>query len=187
MKNHDHHDDANDCWRPPSTQPPQLTDNPAARGADFAHMASATPGDEPSGCGGKSVNECYDAYRKQNRRPRPTDDFRHQHPGDPGQEPAPPERAAFARLRLVFEWLLHQVASRMTALNQAMEGDGDYAEAERNYNSFVDQLLARDPEVYGNLMKRIHKLEPTIRNGRIEGVTLVVEWNPHSSSSLIHP
>lgn len=179
--------DSNDCWRPPAAQPPHLPDNPAARAVDFAYMASATPGDEPPDCAGKSVNACYNAYRQAGRRPRVTDQFDHHHPGAPGEEPARSESAAFARLKLVFDWLLHQVVSRMKALDDAMHGKGDYATAERNYNEFVNRLLERDPEVYGNLVKRIHKLEPTIRDGRIEGVTLVVEWNPHSSSSWVHP
>jgi hypothetical protein len=178
--------DSSDCWRPPAIQPPQLPDNPGARAADFAYMASATPGPEPSDCASKTVEACYNAYRQAGRRPHSTDPFDHHHPGAPGEEPEPSESAAFARLKLVFDWLLHQVMSRMIALDDAMIGKGNYATAERHYNEFVNQLLDRDPEVYGNLLKRIHKLEPKIRNGRIEGVTLVVEWNPHSSSSFVH-
>jgi hypothetical protein len=178
-------------WRPPVSRPNRWEkDEGPDIGAGvpdasrFQRMRTAVPRkiDEAF----SSVEEGVESYRRGGYRPLPDDDFRHTHRHGDGAEVEPGERGAYARFQVVFEWLLDQIVSRLVALDEAVGGRGDYEAARANYTGFLEALERRDREVYGNLIKTVLKIEPTIRRGRMEGVTVEVEWNPHSSSSMIH-
>jgi hypothetical protein len=186
-------------WMPPpaSTSPPSFTGTgPIPRASDFAHMANTKPGNPPEPGSSASVKDWYWAYRGQGLRPEPKkDDFQHHHPAQPE------DNAAYARFQLVFEWLLNKLVGCLSRLDNAAfawrtadqagqntgQAKNDYQAAYDDFNKFVADLEGGNPDVYGNLVKSVLRLEPRVWNDRILGVTFEVEWNPHSSSSMIHP
>lgn len=84
----------------------------------------------------------------------------------------------------VFGWILSKTADLVCRLDEAVEqrNEGDYVAVRDEYRLFVKNLDYREAPAQG--IKWVY-IMPTIRDGTIQGVTVVVEWNPSSSSSTI--
>jgi hypothetical protein len=118
--------------------------------------------------------------------PIPASDFSHDH--DPGDDENPPN--GWGRLKSHFEYLIHEIMREITAMDDAVRlgNPGTYNPARARYLQLLRELNkaplgAPPPAAYPT---EWFYVMPTIRAGRIIGATLILQWNPHSSSSIVH-
>jgi hypothetical protein len=110
-----------------------------------------------------------------------------------------PQSAGMQRLAQVFDWALCRTTELLYDLNEAVTDRSAYDQARSNYINFLKDLDDRHPEAsdrpwnvkdktfrscYGRAVKWAC-LDPVILNGEIVGARVVIQWNPHSSSSGI--
>lgn len=100
---------------------------------------------------------------------------------------------SFVYLQLLFDRIVVQVCDLLRRIRQAYaEGDPRaYQSARQDYLEYAASLDHRDPgyPALGNPVKWVDivpYVPDTDACGPIEGVRLVVHWNPHSSSSGVH-
>jgi hypothetical protein len=117
--------------------------------------------------------------------PTSDSDFGHDDPADSGP--------GFSRMKVLFEWVLHKVTRALLDLDTARAaGNGTaYATARDTYLKLLSDLNGlpggTGTGALGYSVAKWVYVNPTIRAGKIEGATIVLQWNPHSSSSIIHP
>jgi hypothetical protein len=111
-----------------------------------------------------------------------------------------------ARLEVVFQWILASFQRLCARLNQTLDrgSEQEYAQLREEYierlrdlddhepqrkkdinddkEDGIDDLIMPGKRGYGRIVKWVH-VAPTILNGRIVELRVIVHWNPHSSSS----
>jgi hypothetical protein len=121
----------------------------------------------------------------------PTSDSDYEH-DDPNPKPGNSKGSAagYSRMKALFEWVIHKATRLLLDLDAAKTAGnaGNYATARTNYLNLLAGLngTGGNPGALGYSVIKWVYVNPTIRAGRIEGATLILQWNPHSSSSMIH-
>jgi len=143
--------------------------------------------------------------------PHPFSDFSHKHPETASASERDLDRERFQRLELAYDWVMCRTYKLLSNLNSAAtevdkdKQKRDYEVARTNYLDFIRNLDNHEPQEkkgevnpakclgYGKVVRWVY-IDPIIQEiqGKnvITGVTIVLEWNPHSSSSGIpvqHP
>jgi hypothetical protein len=120
-----------------------------------------------------------------------------------------PQSVGMQRLAQVFDWALCRTTELLYDLNTALteQNETRYGRARTNYLKFLHDLDERDPLRLNQVWKPEHTkdktarscygkalkwacIDPVILGGKIVGTRVVIQWNPHSSSSgvpISHP
>jgi hypothetical protein len=110
-----------------------------------------------------------------------------------------PQSVGMQRLAQVFDWAMCRTTELLCDLNTAVkhQNQANYETARTTYLNFLRDLDERNPlrfntpwnvknkavrSCYGRALKWAC-IDPVILHGKIVGTRLVIQWNPHSSSS----
>jgi hypothetical protein len=192
-------------WIPPEKLPLQLTQN-RRKPLPETNLPSCSVLEKMEPEGNPREEHLKDKHDELTKKPHPESDFEHSEP-PPKDEAALLDRPlkdveAYRRLKLAFDLIVCKTRTLLGNINRAIMTGQSYESARSDYVAFLNNLDDHEPRGaalnprkgfgYGKNLKWTF-IDPIIESrsiagkefNLITGVTIVAEWNPHSSSSGI--